>query len=553
MEIRDLLYVIYCVWVIGIVFPFRASFFPFTVPHALLSAVCGLVVGIMSVFSGMAMPIYLLPFFAIELIVFLLSRQFAWFENYSRCMGYMFRSSVVFFAALTNSIDYSIELLAIPFVIAGCFEGCYVIYQKLVDTGKLKNRFNYEIKRSRYVGSIGNPNQVSEFLLITMVVTLFVSFSYPLALIAAPFIISGLIYTAGRATLVSLAVGCLSVGIIYPLSLIVSIPVLVLAVWKMKDRLDWHNVRLFFWKHIFRNKLKHPFRIEGMNVIRFVDQLSNTELHKYTIFNPLDRSHNWFLDLFVEGGVLYFVTFLVASIASLFFLPSFLKVAMIMLLVNEFFSFPLHANYLLWAFLASVAVAGVALPLWVSVPFVVYGVYIGIRAYLAGKIVGKKPDSFMDAYYRLRKGLELSKAVSSYFIDFLWMEGETFGENVIYELPRMGKIDPLHSGDFWALSGLIMTHYGKDKDVARECVELGFQSDPGNIRLRRLERYLDGDEKAFVQELHKITREFMQAYGKDQKQEEIFWKELIMNSPAKERYEAEYCNRFGGIECKLKK
>jgi hypothetical protein len=36
----------------------------------------------------------------------------------------------------------------------------------------------------------------------------------------------------------------------------------------------------------------------------------------------------------------------------------------------------------------------------------------------------------------------------------------------------------------------------------------------------------------------------MQAYGKDQKQEEIFWKELIMNSPAKERHEAEYWNRF---------
>ena len=548
MEIRDLLYVIYCVWVVGMVFPFKAAFFAFTVPHALLSAICGLAVCILSTVSKMEIPVYLLLFFAAEFGVFLLSRQFAWFENYSRCMGYLFRSSVIFFAALTNSIDYSIELLAIPFVIAGCFEGCYVIYQKLVDSGKIKNRFNYEIKRSRYVGSIGNPNQVSEFLLITLVVTIYVSLSYPLALLAIPFIISGLVLTAGRATLVSLAVGCLSVGIIYPLSLLVSIPVLSLAVWKMRERLDWHNVRLFFWKHILRNKLKHPFRIEGINVIRFVDQLSNTELHKYTIFNPLDRSHNWFLDLFVEGGVLYFVTFLVASIASLFFLPSFLKVAMIMLLVNEFFSFPLHANYLLWAFLASVAVAGVPLPLWVLVPFIVYGVYLGIRAYLAGRVVGKKPDSFMDAYYRLRKGLELSKAVSPYFIDFLWMEGETFGENVIYELPRMGKIDPLHSGDFWALCSLIIAEYGNDPETAREFVQLGFESDPANIKLRRLVRYLDGDEKAFVQELHDITREFMQAYGKDQKQEEIFWKELIMNSPAKERYkeryEAEYFDRF---------
>jgi hypothetical protein len=250
------------------------------------------------------------------------------------------------------------------------------------------------------------------------------------------------------------------------------------------------------------------------------------------------------LDLFVEGGVLYFVTFLVASIASLFFLPSILKVAMIMLLVNEFFSFPLHANYLLWAFLASVAVTGIVLPLWVLVPFIAYGVYLGIRAYLAGIEIAKTPDSFMDAYYHLRKGLELSHAVAPYFIDFLWMEGEKFGENVINELPRAGEIDPLHSGDFWALCSLIIAEYGNDPETAREFVQLGFESDPANIKLRRLVRYLDGDEKAFVQELHDITREFMQAYGKDQKQEEIFWKELIMNSPAKERYEAEYCNRF---------
>jgi len=544
MEIRDWLYVVYCVWIIGMVFPFKAAFFAFTVPHALLSAICGLIIGIMSVFYGTAIPIYLLPFFSVEFLVFLLSRQFAWFENYSRCMGYLFRSSVIFFAALTNSIDYSIELLAIPFIIAGCFEGCYVIYQKLVDGGRLKNHFDYEIKRSRYVGSIGNPNQVSEFLLIAMVVTLFVSLSYPLALIATPFIISGLIFTAGRATLVSLAVGCLSIGIVYPLSLLVSIPVLSLATWKMRSRLDWHNIRLFFWKHTLIHKLKHPFHIEGMNVIRYTEGLSKTELHKYTMFHPLDRLHNWFLDLFVEGGVLYLGTFLIASIASLFFLPSILKVAMIMLLVNEFFSFPLHANYLLWAFLASVAVTGIVLPLWVLVPFVAYGVYLGIRAYLAGIEIAKTPDSFMDAYYHLRKGFELSHAVAPYFIDFLWMEGEKFGENVINELPRTGEIDPLHSGDFWALCALILTHYGEDKEAARECVKVGFISDPGNFKLRRLEKYLDGDEKAFVQELHDITREFMAAFGKDQTTEEIFWKDLILNSPLKERYEAEYCNRF---------
>ena len=545
MEIRDWLYIVYFVWVVGMVLPFRSAFFPFTVPHALLSAICGLAVCILSAVFKMEIPAYLLPFFAAELLVFVLSRQFAWFENYSRCMGYLFRSSVIFFAALTNSLDYSMQLLAIPFVIAGCFEGCYVIYQKLAEDGKLRSRFDYEIKRSRYVGSIGNPNQVSEFLLVTLAVTIYVSLSYPLALLAIPFVVIGLTLTAGRATLVSLAVGCLSVGIIYPLSLLVSIPVLSFAAWKMRKRLDWHNVRLFFWKHILRNKLKHPFRIEGMNVVRYTDKLSDTELHKYTIFNPLDRAHNWFLDLFVEGGILYFGTFLVASIASLFFLPSFLKVAMIMLLVNEFFSFPLHANYLLWAFLASVAVAGIVLPFWVLVPLVAYGIYVGIRAYLAGKIVSKQPDSFMDAYFCLRKGVELSNAVAPYFLDFLWMEGENFGKTVLCELPRVGeKFDPLHSGDFWALCSLIIAEYGNDPETAREFLQLGFESDPANIKLRRLVRFLDGDEKAFVQELHDITREFMQAYGKDQKQEEIFWKELLMNSPAKERYEAEYCDRF---------
>lgn len=67
MEIRDWLYVVYCVWIIGMVFPFKAAFFAFTVPHALLSAICGLIVGIMSVFYGTAIPIYLLPFFLLEI------------------------------------------------------------------------------------------------------------------------------------------------------------------------------------------------------------------------------------------------------------------------------------------------------------------------------------------------------------------------------------------------------------------------------------------------------------------------------------------------------
>ena len=196
-------------WVWLLVFPFRASFFPFT---ACRTRCCrNLRTGCLyncQLFPKLEIPAF--TFVAVlcsEFGVFSAVKAVAWFENYSRCMGYLFRSSVVSFAALTNSIDYSIELLAIPFVIAGCFEGCYVIYQKLADIGKLKNRFNYEIKRSRYVGSIGNPNQVSEFLLITLVVTIYVSLSYPLALLAIPFIISGLVLTAGRATLVSLAVG----------------------------------------------------------------------------------------------------------------------------------------------------------------------------------------------------------------------------------------------------------------------------------------------------------------------------------------------------------
>ncbi|MFA5453644.1 MAG: hypothetical protein WC248_08735, partial [Candidatus Methanomethylophilaceae archaeon] len=105
----------------------KGPLFAFTTVHALQSAFFGVIVGVIAVFYGFSLPISLIPFFVFEFIVFLFSKKGSWFEGFERCMGYMFRSSMILFSVLVLAIGH--EQAAIPIVIAGILEGLYILYQ----------------------------------------------------------------------------------------------------------------------------------------------------------------------------------------------------------------------------------------------------------------------------------------------------------------------------------------------------------------------------------------------------------------------------------------
>jgi|GEM_PF-2517830 len=515
----------------------KGPMFAFTTVHALQSAFFGVLVCILAMFHGFSLPVVLMPFFIIEFFVFLFSKR-GWFEGYERCMGYMFRSSIIPFVALISEIP--LEQAAIPFVIAGMLEGLYVVFQKLVDSGKIKHKFHYNHKVGRFVGTLGNPNQASEFLLVTLIIAIWISLTWPVFFWSVPFILAGLVFTAGRATLVSLAVGSLSISIFYPLSLLVSIPVIALGAWFMRKRLKLDSARMLFWKVLFREKIKHPFRMEGMNVSIYADSLSDTELKKRMIIHPLDRSHNWFLDLFIEGGLLYVGAFIFAGVWGLIMLPPILKCALLILLTNEFFSFPFQPNYLLWAFL----VAGgstFAFPLWILAPFLAYGFYIGIRAYLAGNALVKKSDTFLDVYHNYRTALDWSSSVYLEASRFLGRNAMAFKQLLPAEAERFKKIT---SGPkFGEVCANLASVYFKagDKKKMFEYVEKGLKASPGNIELRRLRGLTD--KEAYIKELHEITRDFLNAQGKSKALETPYWIDLVLNTQ-NEQYLDEYRKRF---------
>lgn len=519
--------------------------FAFTTVHALQSAFFGVVVSIVAVFIGFSIPMVLIPFFVFEFIAFLRSKRGAWFEGFERCMGYMFRSSMILFSGLVVFTGH--EQAAIPFVIAGMFEGLYVLYQKLIDCGAIKHKLHYNHKVGRFVGTLGNPNHASEFLLVTLVIALWVSQTTPVFFWSVPFILLGLAFTAGRATLVSAIVGAVFLSVFLPVTLLISLPLVGLLAIKLKKRIHPDKNRLLFWTVLLGEKLKHPFQIEGLGVKNYVQKLSDTELKKRIIFHPLDRAHNWFIDLIVEGGILYASFFIAASIAALIYLPPMLKVALLVLLVNEFFSFPFQPNYLLWIFLVSIGTA-IALPIWVLTPFLAIGFWVGFKAYLAGKKIAAPTRNFLDAYHNQRTALELSPTIAAaYYANFIAQNLKPLSTLAPVEIERLEKVkEPALSWEYH--KSLAETCFIlKDLEKAQKHTKEGLEAAPGNYYLQRMEALLSGNHEKYFARLRLITRDFLAATGKNKNLEYPIWIDLILNSPPeqRERYRSEYRERFG--------
>lgn len=547
------MYFLYFAWVLLVtLWVSKGPFFAFTTVHALQSAFFGVAVSIVAVFNGFSVPMVLIPFFAFEFIVFLMSKRGAWFEGFERCMGYMFRSSMIPFSALVVFVGR--EQAAIPFVIAGMFEGLYVLYQKLIDCGAIQRKLHYIHKVGRFVGTLGNPNHASEFLLVTLVIALWVSQTWPVFFWSVPFIFWGLVFTAGRATLVSAIVGAIFLSVFSPVTLLISLPIVGLLAIKLKKRIHPDKNRLLFWKVLLREKLKHPFKIEGLGVKNYVQKLSDTELKRRIMFHPLDRAHNWFIDLIVEGGILYTSFFIAASIVALIYLPPMLKAALVVLLVNEFFSFPFQPNYLLWIFLVSIGTA-IALPIWVLAPFLAVGFWIGFKAYLAGRKVAAPTRNFFDAYHNHRTALELSPTIAAaYYANFIAQNVKPLSTLAPSEIERLEKVkEPALSWEFH--KSLAETCFIlKDLEKAQKHTKEGLEAAPGNYYLQRMEALLSGNHEKYLARLRLITRDFLAATGKNKNLEYPMWIDLMLNSPPEQReqYRSEYRERFGE-ELDLKK
>jgi len=545
---NSILYAVYFVWVLVVIgAPTLGPFFAFAPSHTVLSAFFGVTTLILGFFSGMSLPFVLIPFFTIEFIVFLMSKRGGWFEGYERCMTYFFRSSMIPFAAVIVLAGYELELMALPFVVVGIWEGIYVIFQKLVDTGKIKVEMKYNIKVGRYVGTIGNPNHVSEYLLVSLVILVFVAQKWPVIFLGVPFIFLGLVFTAGRATIVSLAAGGLLLSFFYPVSLFATLPLVGFFAWWMRKRKFIDENRLLFWKEILKIKKCHPFKIEGMGVQIYTEKME--KLKRHHVFNSLDRSHNWFIDIFVEGGVWYLIPFVSASIAGLIFLPPILKCALLILLVSQFFSFPFQANYMTWIFLVSVGSLVYIPYLWVLGILLIPGLILGIRAILAGRQLTKKTESLLDVVYNARRAMELDKRATCCLTSRILKNNSGILKKAA--IPELDKLLDIPAG---VAHGELMANLAEtymivgEVEKAKQAIEKGLPTAPGNVPLRRFAGLIDGRKEHYYAVLLEITKDFLASGHKKEAIESQFWLDLVLNSPDLEHrktHEKQYLDRFG--------
>ncbi len=93
----------------------------------------------------------------------------------------------------------------------------------------------------------------------------------------------------------SSVIGSIFLGLYYAISLAISLPILAILTYLLRKEQDRQRMNFYSEEVLMKEKIKHPFRIEGMGMNHYAQKLSDTELKRRMIFHPLDRSHNWFI------------------------------------------------------------------------------------------------------------------------------------------------------------------------------------------------------------------------------------------------------------------
>jgi O-antigen ligase len=395
------------------------SWFPFSLTHTEIANMFGISLAIASyrlALNGSFIPntpmmVLLLTWWGFTVIytVFAYGKTLAYNGLLERQMGLSFRLTIpiFLFASWQLVANLGMEALLATILIGGVCESVLIIGQL-----EFPNIWGVQIKLSnRFVGSISNPIPTANFLLIALPLSFtfyqpgfnnMISFAITYCLIMV-----GLMFTGGRATLVALAT--MKALMTAYLLLMTPNPLFgLIVVWGMatiylltktgkkqlektvkavKNAKTKKEKRLMLWRLALEFAFAKPFIGVGIeNVGHLFRQKSDRKTNKEFKDAIVDKTHNYFLDLWLEGGLPYMAIFVAMCIFGIYSYQMspypFVSIAIIGFMIDVFFSFPLQINYLTIMLLlaCSGGVAAFALPAWILLLFIPLFAFNYLRA-----------------------------------------------------------------------------------------------------------------------------------------------------------------------------
>ncbi len=350
---------------------------------------------------------FLLAWWASVLFHFFTSESFvfSYLGGIERQMGMMFRTTVPVYVFTAWQVSRAVRYFPFEIIVIGAIlESVVVTLQFLEEEHYVHYPFSYlkSIGFRRYTGTISNPIPVANFLLTALPLTFAfykTGFEFIFFILAYSIISWGLVLSHGRGSFMSTAFITL-LEIVYILFHFLSLPLTLIALttvifWptfylftqqgevtknKLKDVVNFfknkktdtsetHDKskpasssvnRAFIWRESIKSFKEHPWLGYGIsNIARALRRRFSRKSAAYFMTQVVDRSHNHYLDLLLEGGLTHLAAYIALLGASVYlsFITSqaWLAIAVVGYSLEVLFSFPLQINYTTLLIIVSMA------------------------------------------------------------------------------------------------------------------------------------------------------------------------------------------------------
>ena len=334
---------------------------------------------------------------------------FSYFGGIERQMGMLFRLTIPIILFAGWQVFYRAgTLVFFTIIAAAAISETVVLTLQFLDEERYIN-FPWSYLKSigfrRYTGTISNPIPVANFLITVLPLTFaFYSFNGFIFFVISYLAISwGLFLSHGRGSYIASGV-ISSLEIVYifsiprpicmvliALAVVILPPVLYLFTPqgkvtqnKLKEVADFAKRKIrkqlssssqesqkskaesssvnraFIWREALRTFKLHPILGYGVsNIARAMRSRFSRKSSRYFMTQVIDRCHNYYLDLLIEGGITHLIIYLFLIVASMYFsivngMP-WIAIAIVGFSVDLLFSFPLQINYLVLMIIVSIS------------------------------------------------------------------------------------------------------------------------------------------------------------------------------------------------------
>jgi len=435
---------------------------------------------------------------------------FSYFGGIERQMGMMYRLTipVYLFAAWQIFHFMGPTFLFTILLVGGILETIVVTLQFLDEEKYVKYPFSYlkSIGYRRYTGTISNPIPVANFFVVLLPLSfVFYTRQHFFFFILVYISISwGLMLSHGRGSYLAVSLESFLeffYVVFYPATLVMKLTALAVVIAppiyylftpqgkvtkdKLKDVVDFvmrklkkensfqgdgansqtkrpesSNVnRAFIWKESLKAFKAHPFLGYGIsNIARALRKRFSRKSSSYFMTQVIDRSHNHYLDLLLEGGITHLLLYLFMLGVGIYFSiksnMAWIAIAMIGYSFDLLFSFPLQINYFVLMILISISAGVVS----TTQPLVGYALLALSVVYVIGLYFSSKTNTAM-RYVQIAVSAQKQKDVKIALDSMLSALKEapfeqrffTHSAGILESLSSMGnlKLEDLHTFRIW--------------------------------------------------------------------------------------------------------